>query len=431
MRNPLSALPPPEILRRRVRVLARNVALSTLCAALLALCRDYAPRVDAAAPAVAQATAAVPLPASLGTQTIRGVIHAGKGFAENLALAGLGPELIDGIVDGIRPALDFSRLRVGDRFTVVLDDGGDVVSLTYEKSPLEALVLRATPDGWATERSRLPVQTEIAEVHGTIRSSLFEAMDRAGESEALTSAFAELFAWDIDFAHELQPGDTFRAVVEKVTRDGRFIQYGRILAAEYRQADGVHRAYFFPWPDARGDWYTPEGRSIRASFLRAPISYTRISSGFSTARLHPILNRVQPHLGVDFAAPEGTPVWAPADGQVAAIGRDEAGGNHVALRHPGGYESHFLHLSRFARGLRVGDRVRQKEVIGFVGSTGLATGPHLDYRVRRGDRWVNPITESFPRGESLPGSLAAQFAEFRTWADGLEVTPLGRGIASR
>jgi murein DD-endopeptidase MepM/ murein hydrolase activator NlpD len=258
-------------------------------------------------------------------------------------------------------------------------------------------------------------------------------MDRAGESDTLTLAFAELFAWDIDFAHELQPGDSFRLVVEKIYRDRRFVQYGRILAAEYRQSDGTHQAYFFPWPDARGEYYTAEGRSVRASFLRSPISYTRISSGFSGARLHPVLRTVRPHLGVDFAAPAGTPVWAPADGVVLARGRDDAGGNRIALRHGGGYETHYLHLSRFAAGIMVGSRVRQKEVIGYVGSTGLSTGPHLDYRVRRGGAWVNPVKEAFPRAEQLPPQFAAEFAEYRTWLDGQAYTPFAAGtsLASR
>ena len=130
------------------------------------------------------------------------------------------------------------------------------------------------------------------------------------------------------------------------------------------------------------------------------------------------------HLGVDFAAPEGTPVWAPADGVVVARGRDDAGGNRIALRHGGGYETHYLHLSRFAAGLKVGDRVRQKEVIGYVGSTGLSTGPHLDYRVRRGGAWVNPVKEAFPRAEQLPAQFAAEFAEYRTWLDGQAYTQL-------
>ena len=343
-------------------------------------------------------------------RTVRGVIRAGVGFTESLAHAGLDPQLIPHITRRLAPALDFRRLRAGDRFTVVLDPGGDLVSLTYEKGPLEALVLRSTPGGWTTELETLPAETRVAEVRGAIRSSLFEAMDRAGEGDTLTLAFAELFAWDIDFANELQPGDSFRVVVEKVYRDRRFVQYGRILAAEYRHQDGqVHEAYFYPWPDGRGDYFTSEGRSVRASFLRSPISYTRISSGFSGARLHPVLNRVRPHLGVDFAAAEGTPVWAPADGVVTARGRDGESGNRIALRHGAGYETHYLHLSRFAAGLKVGDRVRQKEVIGYVGSTGLATGPHLDYRVRRSGVWVNPVNEAFPRAEQLPAQHAEQF----------------------
>jgi murein DD-endopeptidase MepM/ murein hydrolase activator NlpD len=426
---------PPAGLGSRLRRWGRNVAFSSVCLALLAVARDMLPETPVertpqpAAGIPARETAA---PAA-AVRTLRGVIRAGVGFTENLALAGLDPQLIPHIVDRLAPALDFRRLRVGDRFTAVLDTGGDLVSLTYEKSPLEALVLRSTPGGWETELAALPSESRVVEVRGNIRSSLFEAMDRAGENDSLTLAFAELFAWDIDFAHELQPGDSFRLVVEKIYRDRRFVQYGRILAAEYRQDDGTHQAYFFPWPDARGEYYTAEGRSVRASFLRSPISYTRISSGFSGARLHPILNTVRPHLGVDFAAPEGTPVWAPADGVVIARGRDEAGGNQIALKHGGSYETHYLHLSRFAAGLNVGDRVRQKEVIGYVGSTGLATGPHLDYRVRRGAAWVDPVKEAFPRAEQLPPQFAAQFAEYRTWLDGQAYTPLANGtkLASR
>ena len=405
---------------------ARNVAFSSVCIALLAAARgalpDLATNPGAPAPAAPVAGRAATPPAD--ARTLRGVIRAGVGFAGNLALAGLDPEIIPHVVARLAPALDFRRLRTGDRFTVVLDPGGDLVSLTYEKSPLEALVLRSTPGGWETELAALPAENRVVEVRGNIRSSLFEAMVRAGENDTLTIAFAELFAWDIDFAHELQPGDSFRVVVEKIYRDRRFVQYGRILAAEYRQGDGAHQAYFFPWPDARGEYYTAEGRSVRASFLRSPISYTRISSGFSGARLHPILNTVRAHLGVDFAAPEGTPVWAPADGVVIARERDEAGGNQIALRHGGSYETHYLHLSRFAAGLKVGDRVRQKEVIGYVGTTGLSTGPHLDYRVRRAGTWVNPVKEAFPRAEQLPAQFAAKFAEYRGWLDGQAYTQL-------
>ena len=416
---------------QRFALWACNVALSSVLAVLFGAVRGYVPDLPQARESVAPQTSAPaqrgPEPPVEDSRTVRGVIRAGVGFAESLALAGLDRDVIPHIVQGLAPALDFRRLRAGDRFTAVLDPGGELLSLTYEKGPLEALVLRPTAGGWETELSALPAENRIVEVRGTIRSSLFEAMDRAGESDLLTLAFAELFAWDIDFANELHPGDSFRVVVEKIYRDRRFVQYGRILAAEYRQADDAHQAYFFPWPDARGEYYTAEGRSVRASFLRSPISYTRISSGFSGARLHPVLNRVRPHLGVDFAAPEGTPVWAPADGVVIARGRDGESGNRIALKHGSGYETHYLHLSRFVAGLSVGDRVRQKEVIGYVGSTGLSTGPHLDYRVRRNGTWVNPVKEAFPRAEQLPEQYAATFAEYRSWLDGETFTPLERG----
>jgi murein DD-endopeptidase MepM/ murein hydrolase activator NlpD len=424
----LRQYPAWEPLRKSALRLGRNIVLSTLGAALLVAVKDFTPDLDQGeTPANTPAVTASIAPDPIGARTIRGVIRAGKGFSENLLLAGLSPEVIPHVVERLSPKLDFQRLKTGDRFTVVVDHGGDLVSLTYEKSVREALVLRSGPGGWRTELAPLPVETRVEEVRGTIRSSLFESMSAAGETDALTLGFVELFAWDIDFSNELQPGDTFRVVVEKVYRDGRFVEYGRLLAAEYRDRSETHRAYWYPWPDARGEYYTTEGKSVRAAFLRSPISYTRISSGFSYARRHPLLNTVRPHLGVDYAAPEGTPVWAPADGVVAAAGYDQSSGNRLALRHPGGYESHFLHLSRFARGLHVGDRVSQREVIGYVGSTGLSTGPHLDYRMRRAGIWVNPLQEKFPRAERLPEAAGVKFAAYRSWLDGEEFTPLAPG----
>lgn len=365
-----------------------------------------------------------PAPEPAPLRVLAGTIRRGRGLAESLAAAGLDRELVQTVVRHLGGVLDLRRLRPGESFAAELDAGGGLVRLTYERGPLEAVVLRAEPSGWSTEHVSLPVDTRVVEMRGRIESTLFEAVERAGEGDALTVAFAELFAWDIDFSHEMQPGDAFRAVFEKHYRDGQFLQYGRILAAEYRDSEETHRAYFFPWPEGRGDHFTPEGESVRASFLRSPISYTRISSGFSHARRHPVHKRVQPHLGVDYAAPTGTPVWAPADGTVTSMRRDRAGGNQIGLRHPGGYETFYLHLSRYASGLRTGSRVRQKQVIGYVGSTGLSTGPHLDYRVRRRGRWVNPLREQFPRAERLPERYRQMFAEYRSWLDGELTTPL-------
>jgi murein DD-endopeptidase MepM/ murein hydrolase activator NlpD len=237
--------------------------------------------------------------------------------------------------------------------------------------------------------------------------------------------FVDIFAWDIDFSNELQRGDTFALVVEKIYREGKFLTYGRILAAEYRDRDELHQAFFFPFPADTGDYYAPDGRSLRKTFLKAPVSYNRISSGYSRRRLHPVLKKVQPHLGIDYAAPAGTPVWAPGDGTVLSTSYDRRNGRKVVLRHPNGYTTYFLHLSRFAKGIRKGARVRQKQVVGYVGSTGLSTGPHLDYRMKRNGSWRNPLREKFPPGKPLPEDYRPEFSEYQEWLTGKLMTPSG------
>jgi murein DD-endopeptidase MepM/ murein hydrolase activator NlpD len=216
--------------------------------------------------------------------------------------------------------------------------------------------------------------------------------------------------------------------MEKMYRDGSFLTYGRILAAEYQDRDELHQAFFFPYPDGRGDYYTPKGKSLRKTFLRAPVSYNRISSGYGR-RFHPILRRTHSHRGIDYAAPTGTPVWAPADGTVVSTTRDRTNGRKVVLRHPNGYTTYYLHLSRFARGIRKGKKVRQKQVIGYVGTSGRSTGPHLDYRMKKGGRWVNPLKQKFPPGKPLPEARLAEFSRYQEWLTGDLSTPPGLFLA--
>jgi murein DD-endopeptidase MepM/ murein hydrolase activator NlpD len=210
---------------------------------------------------------------------------------------------------------------------------------------------------------------------------------------------ADIFAWDLDFHTEIQKGDSFGVAVEKMYLDGRFIRYGRILAAEFVRGPRHLHAVWFDEGGAPG-YYASDGTSLRKAFLRSPLKYTRISSGFSFARLHPILGTVTPHLGIDYAAPAGTPVVASADGIVTLAGWYGGFGQAVRLRHPTGYETLYGHLSRI--GVRPGQRVSQGTVVGSVGSTGLATGPHLDYRISRNGVFLNPLTVKLPPAEPIP-----------------------------
>jgi murein DD-endopeptidase MepM/ murein hydrolase activator NlpD len=227
-----------------------------------------------------------------------------------------------------------------------------------------------------------------------------------GESDQLALDLADIFAWDVDFNTELQKGDSFRVAVEKLYLDGRFAKYGRILAAEFVRGERRLQAVRFEGERGAG-YYAPDGTPLRKAFLRSPLKFSRISSGFSTARRHPILHTVRAHLGVDYAAPTGTPVMAAADGVVTAAGWMGGYGKTVKLRHANGFETLYGHLSRI--NVRAGQRVSQGTCVGLVGRTGLATGPHLDYRMIRGGRFVNPLRVQSPPAEPIPAGERAAF----------------------
>jgi murein DD-endopeptidase MepM/ murein hydrolase activator NlpD len=217
-----------------------------------------------------------------------------------------------------------------------------------------------------------------------------------------------IFESEFDFTADTQPGDRFRVLVEARYADGVLVEYGRIVAAQYVSDARTLTGVAFE-DKGRFKYFDPEGRSLRKMFLRSPLEFTRISSGFTYRRPHPVLGGVRPHLAIDYAAPTGTPVWAVADGHVVFAGRKGGNGIQVLLRHRGGYETYYNHLSRVAPGVRAGVRVDQKQVIGRVGSTGLSTGPHLDYRVSHNGTFVNPLNEKFFPGEPIATERRAQY----------------------
>jgi murein DD-endopeptidase MepM/ murein hydrolase activator NlpD len=234
-------------------------------------------------------------------------------------------------------------------------------------------------------------------------------MDQLGEKDSLIMDFADLFAWEIDFHVDPQPGDRFDLVVEKYFTGDVFVRYGRILYAEYRREARTHQAVFFEGVGKRGDYFTPQGESLRKALLRSPLKFTRISSGYSRSRRHPILGGYRPHLGVDYAAPKGTPVWAVADGTVISCGWNGGYGKQVVLRHAKGYQSMYGHLSGYGPGISKGKAVHQKQIIGYVGSTGLSTGPHLDFRLLQNGVHRNPLREVSPRAPALNQEQKADF----------------------
>ncbi len=243
---------------------------------------------------------------------------------------------------------------------------------------------------------------------GEIRSSLFAATDAAGLSDNVAIQLADIFAGDVDFHRDLRRGDKFTVIYEMFYHEGRAIKSGRLLAAEFINQGKSYRAVWFQDAEGKGGYYTPDGKNLRKAFLRSPLEFSRVSSGFAM-RFHPVLQQWRAHKGVDYAAPTGTKVKATADGVVESIGRQGGYGNLVTIKHQGGFSTSYGHLSRFGAGLRKGARVHQGDVIGHVGQTGLATGPHLHYEFRVNDQVRNPLTVALPASLPIPAQQLAAF----------------------
>ena len=307
---------------------------------------------------------------------------------------------------GIRQSLDF--LKPGDVVKLATLNG-ELTLLERRISDTATLNVTRAPDGeFAAKLIENSLELRIEPLHGRITSSLFKTLNDLGASDQVGLQLAEVFRYDIDFAQELQPGDTFTLVLEKVWRDGKYLRDGEILAAEFVNAGHAYRALRYTLPDGHREYYTPQGKSLRKAFLLAPVQFSRISSGFGL-RWHPILNHMRAHRGIDYAAPVGTPIRAAGDGRVAFRGVQGGYGNVVMLAHSGGVETVYGHMSHFAPGMFVGKRLKQGDLIGYVGMTGLATGPHLHYEYRVGGVHRNPASIKTLPALPITAALRADF----------------------
>jgi len=349
-------------------------------------------------------------------QTIEGGVEGKSTLFKSFVTKNIPLRWIDLIISKLKPYLNFKKIR-GGTYRFMMDGKGELVKFIYEAGPTEIYEIDKSPQGYVAQKKDVPVETYFVKVVGEIGSSLFEAMDAAKEQDQLAIAFAEALAWEIDFYKDVRQGDRFKVVVEKIYKGDQFIRYGPIHALEYQRGRRAIRGVEY-----QGDLYNEKGISLRKAFLKAPLRFNRISSRFSRARKHPILGGVLPHFGVDYAAPPGTPIWAVADGTVVACGWGGGFGNQVILRHPNGYTTYYGHLSSFGKGIKRGTRVRQKQIIGYVGSTGLSTGPHLDYRVVKDGRFRNPLKETFPTGLPIRRGEMESFQKRReemvAWLEG-------------
>ena len=314
-------------------------------------------------------------------------------------------------------AVSFRKLPVGTEVQAESGASGSLISLRYlDAKGAQIFIEKKKQTGVEKQVSAFTTKTLPAELEqrlfvrtGEIKTNLYAATDEAGMPEAAANQLNELFSGDIDFHHDLRKGDKFTVVYEMTYSNGALLHTGRIKAAEFINQGRAYRAVYFQSDDQHGDYYTPEGKSVHKAFLRSPIAFSRISSGFTTSRFHPILNKWRSHKGTDFAAPTGTKVKATADGVIALVDRQNSYGNVVMINHQGRYTTVYGHLSRFAKGLHRGQRVAQGEVIGYVGSTGLATGPHLHYEFKVNGQQKNPMRVALPDAKPIKSEYLAAF----------------------
>jgi murein DD-endopeptidase MepM/ murein hydrolase activator NlpD len=316
------------------------------------------------------------------------------------------------VVARLSTLFDPRRCRAGDNYEVTLDSAGALQSFHYYPQGLEFYIIERSSDGAmrAVKKEKSSRKTTVT-ASGQITTTLWDAMTAQNVKPEIIVAFTDIFAWQIDFLTETRTGDTFKIVYDQHVTDDGIVADSQILAAQYSTGGQNNTAVLFTDSKGRSDYYTPEGKSLRSAFLKAPLQFRRISSYFTRRRYHPVLKYFRPHLGIDYAAPRGTPVSAVGDGTVIFAGRKGGFGNHLQIRHPNNYVTYYGHLQRFARGIRAGARVRQGQVVAYVGSTGLSTGPHLDFRITRDGRFINFLTLRFPAAASVPASERERFRQ--------------------
>ena len=356
------------------------------------------------------------------TTLIRGLVAQRTTLEATLRDHGLAAEVVGTAIEAAQAVFDPRRLRSAQPFLLERTLEGALRHFEYD---IDAdSFLRVTPIAFGADELRaevlpIPKDVEHAVASGAIDESspsLFQAMAATGESAELTLALAQIFAGEIDFNTELQPGDRFALAFERFVREDRASTYGSITAAEFDNDGRRVRAVRFTPPGGKPDYFDEQGRSLRRFFLRSPLKFEpRVTSRYSLRRLHPVLQTTRAHRGVDYGAPPGAPVVAVAGGTVVSATSDTVNGRMVRLRHASGYDSYYLHLSAFARGIRRGVRADQGQTIGLVGSTGLATGPHLHYGLQKNGTWVDPLREhrNMPPGDPVPANAMEAFRAAR------------------
>lgn len=330
-----------------------------------------------------------------------------------LSLLGIPDAEIFDIMKAAKKIYDLRKIIPGQKIIVFLEEAPQAVGkMLVQIDPFRSLKVERSESGFQVVEEKTPLERDLVSHNGIISDTLYESARRSGVPAEIILDLSDIFAWDVDFSTEIQKGGHFRVVYEVFKNQEQILRTGRVLAAELTNEGETYRAYYFSNEDgAGGNYYDERGGSLKKAFLKSPLRYRYISSGFTTKRYHPVLKVNRPHLGVDYAAPHGTPVMAASDGTVSFVGWNGGHGKTVIVQHRNGYSTLYGHLSSYGEGIRKGKKVEQGEIVGRVGSTGLSTGPHLHYTLMRHGKPINPKNADVMRGEPLPGAWEAPFKE--------------------
>jgi murein DD-endopeptidase MepM/ murein hydrolase activator NlpD len=312
--------------------------------------------------------------------------------------------------NALAESVDLRSLKAGNRYSAFFNPDSTLASFELTLAGSGRVAMTRGDAGWRSDWQPFRREVRVRSVRGSMDGSLEGSVRNAGGPSGLAYRMADIFQWDIDFTRDLQRGDRFEVLYEEILLDGEPYSIGNVLALVYESEDRLHEAYRY---GDSGIYYDGDGSPLKKMFLRSPLRYSRITSMFSRKRFHPVLKQYRPHYGVDYGAPVGTPVQVTANGTVTFSGWDRGGGKVVKVKHGGGYMTAYLHLSRFAPGIRPGAKVRQGDIIAYTGATGLASGPHLDYRVKHGEQWIDPLTLKSVRDEPIPSHKLASFRAYR------------------
>lgn len=335
-------------------------------------------------------------------------VKSGETLEKVFKRAGLGARDVYDVISINDESAGLKRLYPGDELLLDVQEG-ELQALQYDMSESQRLLISRTDEGLMTQVQAVPIERKTRTGEGHIQDSLFLAGQAAGLSDAVIMRLATVFGWDIDFALDIRAGDSFFVIYEDLYREGEFVRSGEIVAATFVNRGKPFRAVRYVDEAGRTDYYTPDGRNMRKAFLRSPLDVTRVTSRFTTKRFHPVLKRFRAHRGVDYRARPGTPVKSTGDGKVIFAGKNNSYGNHVILQHGSQYKTLYAHFSRIA--VKRGARVSQGQTIGYSGSTGLVTAPHLHYEFRVNDVHKDPLKVKFPKAEPLPASEMKRFKE--------------------